>query len=557
MVKRTNMWLMAFGLFVPVLLLLAVAEMPFAKTEKPKLVVFVIVDQMRADHLTRFAGVYRNGFARLIRDGAIFTNAHHDHSYTVTAAGHATLSTGAFPSRHGIVGNNWFDRVENKRVYCAEDTNAALLGYPDEKADEGRSPRRLLAPTFGDWLKTQSPKSKVFGVARKDRAAIYGTGLKANGAFWYNDNNGNFISSEYYYKSYPKWVEVFNQSRAVDTFYGQNWQKLMPEETYFLAREDSFATEGDGKNTAFPHTFTSASGSPDKRYFSKLENSPFIEKLVFDFSRTLIENEHLGEDDAPDVLVIGNSAADGIGHDYGPLSQESMDYFLRLDGYLGDFFSFLDEKIGKENYLFVLSSDHGVLPLPEELARRGFESKRIAGQEAQTVLQDALNQLSQELGVTGQIVTGIQNSALFVNYQIAAEKNISPAELDKRLIEKLTAISFIEDVFTKDELASVNSNGRPYQDRFRHSYHPDRSGDLFFRLKQYYLIHGARGTSHGSPYNYDTHVPLVFAGSGIQNMQDNTKVRTVDAAPTIAEILGITPPGEIDGKSLLEMINVK
>jgi predicted AlkP superfamily pyrophosphatase or phosphodiesterase len=554
MVKRTILWLTAFGLFVPVLLLLTAGKQPVAKTEKPKLVVLVIVDQMRADHLTRFAGVFQHGLARLLREGAIFTDAHQDHSYTVTAAGYATLSTGAFPSRHGIVGNNWFDRIENKRVYCAEDTNAALLGYPNKRAASGRSPRRLLVPTFGDWLKLQSPKSKVFGVARKDRAAIYGTGLKADGAFWYNGDDGNFISSEYYDKSYPKWVEAFNQSRAVEAFYGRSWQKLMPEETYFLAREDTFATEGNGKNTAFPYAFTSESGKPDESYYDKLENSPFIEKLVFDFSRALIENEHLGEDNAPDVLVIGNSAADNIGHDFGPLSQESMDYFLRLDGYLGDFFSFLDEKIGKENYLIILSSDHGVLPLPEELARRGFDSKRIAGQEAQVVLQDALIQLSQELGVTGRVVTGIQNRALFVNYQIAAEKNISPADLDKRLVEKLTAISFIEDVFTKDELASANSNGRPYQDRFRHSYHPDRSGDLFIRLKKYYLIHGAYGTSHGSTYDYDTHVPLIFAGSGIRNMQHNAKVRTVDAASTIAAILGIEPAGEIDGRSLLEVI---
>ncbi|MFQ5631705.1 MAG: alkaline phosphatase family protein, partial [bacterium] len=334
---------------------------------KPKLVVLIVVDQMRADHLTRFAGVYKHGFARLSNEGAVFTDAYHDHAYTVTAAGHATISTGAFPSRNGIVGNEWFDRSEKKKVYCAEDTSAALLGYPEKGAGKGRSPRRLLVPTFGDWLKSQSPKSKVFGVSRKDRAAIYGTGSKADGAFWYNIDDGNFITSEYYYHKYPEWVEAFNTSRSVDAFYGKNWQKLMPEEVYFLAREDTFATEGGGAQTAFPHSLASKSGKPDQMYYSRLTGTPFLEKLMLDFARAMVENEALGQDEAPDVLVVGCSGADAIGHAYGPLSQESMDYFLRLDRNLGDFFAFLDKKISKENYITVLSSDHGVLPMPEEL----------------------------------------------------------------------------------------------------------------------------------------------------------------------------------------------
>ncbi|NIR50319.1 alkaline phosphatase family protein [candidate division KSB1 bacterium] len=531
---------------------------PSEKSARPKLAVVVVVDQMRADHLTRFEGVYEHGFARLLNQGATFTTAYHDHAYTVTGAGHASISAGVHPSRHGIVGNHWYDRAESKEVYCAEDTTCPLLGYPEEEADNGRSPVRMLASSLGDWLKEQSPESKVFGIGRKDRAAIFSAGLKADGAYWYNDGDGNMITSKYYMTSYPAWVKKFNESRVVDTYFQEGWHKLKTEQTYFLAREDSFSAENDGKNTAFPYEFTTKSPKAAEQYYGDLQSTPFSDALLMEFAKALVENENLGRDDAPDILFIGCSAADAIGHTFGPLSQESLDHFLRLDAYLGQFFTFLDGKIGNDNYITVLSSDHGVMPLPEELARRGFDAKRVSKGELVVRVGKVLLDLSQELGVSERLISGITGFGVIVNYSAVADKGIRPQELDARLISRLKDLHPIEDVFSREDLTEGKTDGRPYRELYAHSFHPDRCGDLMFRIKEYYLLRSSPyGTTHGSPYPYDTHIPFVVSGPGIAKGQHTQKVRTVDIAPTLANILGIDRPVDLDGQSLFEEIKAK
>ncbi|MFQ5639368.1 MAG: alkaline phosphatase family protein [bacterium] len=524
------------------------------KFMRPKLAVVVVVDQMRADHLSRFAGVYKHGFGRILREGAIFTNAHHDHAYTVTGAGHATIATGAYPSHNGIVGNNWFDRKENKNVYCSEDTAAPLLGYPDSNLFNGRSPVRMLRTAIGDWLKEASPKSKVYGVGRKDRAAILTAGMKADAAYWYHLGDGRMITSEFYMKSYPQWVDDFNKSRMVDTFFEKGWQKFSHEETYFLAREDSFSAEYDGKHTAFPHAFTPASQKPDAHYYNALSVTPFSDKLILEFSKALVENEKLGEDDAPDILFVGCSAADAVGHRFGPLSQESLDHFLRLDSYLGDFFAFLDERIGKENYLIILSSDHGVMPMPEELIRRGFKAKRFSGLELQTKIRKATIDVSKELDISQRLIRGLSGFGLVVNYDSAKEAGVSRDELNSRLIDAYMRALPIEDIFNREDLADGMRDARPYQQLYAHSFHPERGGDLMLRMKEFYLTAGSHGTSHGSPYSYDTHVPIAFCGMGVRNGFFPGKVRTIDIAPTLADILGVAIPSDLDGQSLYEVI---
>ena len=245
----------------------------------PRLVVVIVVDQMRADHLTRFAGVYRHGLARLYRDGAVFSNAHHEHAFTSTSPGHATLSTGCFPSHHGIVNNDWFDRSLNQEIYSVQDDSALLLGYTSSRTKDGRSPMNLLRTTLGDWMKSGNPDSKVFGVARKDRAVILSTGHKADGAFWYNSDDGHLVTSTYYFKAYPEWVEEFNQSGYVNRYADSVWSRILPEEVYFLSREDSFPTEADGKHTQMPYRFAGNKDKVDKAYFGYLEDTPFIEAL--------------------------------------------------------------------------------------------------------------------------------------------------------------------------------------------------------------------------------------------------------------------------------------
>ncbi len=522
---------------------------------KPKLVIVVVVDQMRADHLTRFSSVYKHGFARLLREGAVFTNAHHDHAYTVTAVGHATIATGAFPSRHGIVGNNWYDRKEKKSVYSCEDTSYALLGYPDKLAKNGRSPRLMLALTIGDWLKAQSSESKVFTVSRKDRAAILSAGMKANCAYWYNPDDGNIITSEYYAKTYPEWVNEFNNSRIVDEYFQAGWEKMMPEEMYSLAREDKFSAENDGQNTTFPHSFATNSPKPDITYYKALQNTPFSDDLILKFAEAIIENEKLGLDSSPDLLYIGCSAADAIGHNFGPRSQESMDHFLRLDGYLGDFLSYLDNRIGSDSYTVALSSDHGVMTLPEDLARSGIDAKRVSSREVNRKLGDEISRISKELGISEKLIINRSNNALLVNYDAAEKKGISTEELNNLLIDRLKKIDPITDIFTRKELLNPAKNDHEYLEAYRHTFHPDRTGDLFLRFKKFHLLRTSKqGTTHGSPYEYDTHVPIVFCGPGVKNSNYSQRVRTVDIAPTLADILGIKPISEIDGRSLLPVI---
>lgn len=524
------------------------------KTDRPKLAVVIVVDQMRADHLSRLAGVYKHGFGRLLRQGAVFTEAHHDHAYTVTAVGHTAISTGTYPSRNGIVGNNWFDRIENRTVYCCEDPTYGLLGYPDADAVKGRSPLRMLVPTIGDWLKAQSPQSQVFAVSRKDRAAILSAGKNANGAYWYDSADGNLITSKYYSKSYRPWVKAFNASRIVDDYFQVSWSKVATEETYFLAREDTFGAENDGEKTAFPYELTTKSGKPDAEYYGALTETPFCDALILQFAKALVENENLGMDQAPDLLFISCSAADAIGHKFGPFSQESMDHFLRLDAYLGEFFAFLDRRIGENNYVAVLSSDHGVMPMPEELVRRGFDAKRLSGGTLFAQIKKAAVKVAKELGISQRLITGMSGYGLNVNYRAAEAKGVAPQQLDRKLIAELRKLPAIADVFAKEDLNGGTNGGREYQNGYAHSFYLDRSGDLTLRLKKYQLIHGSHGTTHGSPYRYDTHVPIVFCGATIQNGPHAQPVRTVDIAPTLAEILGIRPQMQVDGKSLYEII---
>jgi predicted AlkP superfamily pyrophosphatase or phosphodiesterase len=529
-------------------------ENPNRKSKNtPRLAVVIVVDQMRADHLTRFAGVYRHGLARFYRDGAVFTDAHHEHAFTSTSPGHATLSTGCFPSHHGIVNNDWFDRSLNQEMYSVQDDSTPLLGYTPYKAKNGRSPRNLLRSTLGDWMKSSNPASKVFGVARKDRAVILSVGHKADGAFWYNSDDGHLITSTYYSKTYPEWVTEFNQSGYVNRYADSIWTRLLPEEAYFLSREDSFPTEADGKHTQMPYRFAGSKDKLDKAYFSYLEDTPFIEGLIFQFAKLLVEKENMGQDEVPDLLFVGCSAADAVGHRYGPLSEEDMDYYLRLDRDLGKFFDYLDQHVGKDNYIVALSSDHGVLPLPEELARRGFPSKRYSRKELREKIARAFGSISKDHGVTRSFRKEIDDG-IFLDYELARKNGISPEKLDSIVVSYLQNIDPIEGAYAARELQQNDVDKRPYIYRYRHSFYKERSPDIFLRLKPYYLLSSGFGTSHGSPYGYDTHVPLVFMGPGIQQGRHGEKVRTVDLAPTLAEILGISPESEIDGQSLVSAI---
>lgn len=544
---RFRKTLIVFVLGLTALLFNSCLQSCKSKSQPPKLAVVIVVDQMRPDHLTRFASLYEGGLARLLAEGAIYEEAHHDHAATETAVGHATISSGVFPSKHGIIGNDFYQRSIKKNVYAAEDSASKILGAPEMS---GRSPLLLQTSTIGEWLKAANSNSKVFAVARKDRSAIMMAGHHPDGAYWYNSRNGQFITSTYYRQDYPEWVQSFNAAGHADVYFENGWERAFPADAYHLAHEDDFPFEYDGVHTTFPHRFSDFSEAPDSRYYSMLTATPFGDELVFKFAKELFINENIGSDEHPDLLFIGCSAADAIGHAFGPNSQEAEDYYLRLDQYLADVFAFLDERVGKQNYTVVLSSDHGVLPLPEELARRGFPARRLPSDSVRQVVNDAVAAVAAELALPASPVFGY-NHGLLCDYTVLPA-HVTQSEFEQALTAKLQELDFIAEVFTRDELAAGATDGRALMELYVHNYYPDRGADVILCPKEYTLITSSKfGTSHGSPYHYDTHVPLVFAGAGISPARHEEKVRTVDIAPTLAALLGLTPPPDLDGRNLL------
>ena len=516
--------------------------------EGPRLVVVISVDQMRADYLERFDDRFTGGLARLLSDGAVFEDAHQDHAMTSTAPGHATIATGAFPARHGLVQNDWYDRAMARSVYSVEDPTAQIIGIPDAP---GRSPVNLKTNTLGDWLKRRSRGSKVFSVAVKDRAAIPMGGKRPNGVYWYYLPTGQFVTSAFYRREYPDWVDRFNAAEPAAAYNGRNWERLFPESTYVASREDDFPPEFDGRSTTFPHWIgvMEEDGGWDRFYRKILLHSPFADELTFAFVRELVVNEELGADDRPDILFVGCSAADYIGHAYGPYSQEVEDYYLRLDHQLDSLFVFLDETVGRANYLVVLTADHGVMTMPEELARRGFGGERASKRALGTLAKQAIGpdtasrepdhgpQVRQMSGVVIEFPRGTSEQD-----QVAARRAVAAA---------LRESPAILEAYTADELLPGEDGDRPHFGAFRRSFYPDRSPDVVILPHDNVLVTNLdHETSHGTPHPFDSHVPLVFAGPGIAPGRHPARVRTVDIAPTLAAILGVRPMGTIDGRVL-------
>jgi predicted AlkP superfamily pyrophosphatase or phosphodiesterase len=518
-------------------------------TDPPRLLVVLVVDQMRADYLDRFSPQFTGGFARLLSDGANFTETHQDHAATVTAVGHATISTGVYPSRHAIVGNDFLERTEDRDVYNSLDESAPILGYPDEP---GRSPRRLRRDGLGDWLKRASPASKVYSVAIKDRAAIMMADQAPDGVFWYLGSSGTFVTSSYYAAAYPAWVDSFNTSGLVDSYFTRGWTRLLPEDQYGASREDSFPAEAGGRWFTFPYNFSerfdNGTGRPNRSYYSFLRRTPFGDEITLEFAKEMVRNERLGVDDAPDILFVGASAGDYIGHRWGPYSQEIQDHYLRLDGYLGQFFSFLDETVGAENYAVALTADHGVAAAPEEMVRRGQDARRIQGSVFREAILGAITGAMAELGIREQPGVRYMEGLIF-EASDSGETAVPVSGLSEAVAARLREVDIISSAFSAEDVSRADADGESVVSMFRRSYHPERSPDVMLNMKPHYLL-GGDIAQHGSAHRYDTHVPLIFNGPGFVSGWHSGRVRTVDIAPTLGALLGIEVPDDLDGQAL-------
>jgi hypothetical protein len=507
-------------------LTLCLCALEAAPRKKPKLVVLVAVDQFRYDYLLRFRAEFKGGLARLLDKGAVFTNAHYEHFPTVTAIGHSTMLSGATPSISGIVGNEWFDRETGKQITSVSDDSTNLVGAEGVR---GASPRRLLVSTIADELKMADARSKAIGISSKDRSAILPAGRMADAAYWFDATTGNFVSSSYYMREMPGWAAQFNKSRVVDQWAGKDWRPL------------------DAGQNSKP--FLALGAKAERAYYNNLDRSPYGNELLVLFAEAAVEGEQLGTDDITDVLTVSFSANDRIGHAVGPDAPEVRDISIQTDRFLQTFFDYLDNKIGAGNYVAVLTADHGVAPLPEVMAKRKMPGGRIPEGAVLNAVQTAL---ASRFG-QGQWVIGKSGPAPYFNYNLIREKKLSHEEVENVAADAVRAVPHIYRVYTRTELKAGRVLNDLIDRRVSAGFHQDRCSDLFIVSEPYWLFE-ASGTSHGTPYNYDSHVPVVFMGPGIKPGRYNARTAVNDIAPTLATLLEVETPSPGGGTGVADSI---
>lgn len=512
--------------------------------DPPPLTVVLVVDQMPIHLLERYDDRFEGGLRRLLDRGAVLTRARHRHGIPHTAPGHATLSTGQHPSTHGIVSNNWPDRSTGRWIYAVGDSTAPLVGGDGP----GRSPARLESPTLGTLLKAARPGARVVSVAPKDRSAILMGGRDADGAYWFDARTGRWITSSWYRSELPDWVDAFNASGLADSLAGTPWTPLGDDSVEFRSREDDAPYENSGENTTFPHDATrpqSGSGwAPRFRW------TPWLDEVTLELARAAITALDLGGDDVPDLLWVGLSASDFIGHAFGPWSREVEDNVRRLDRALGAFFRDLDRRLGAEGYAVALSADHGVVPMPEWAASRGNDARRLDAADVAGLLRPAVDRAAAAEGADGPVDASLAYLGVYLRFPPGLPE---PAvrRVTAEAAEAVAAHPRISDAFTDAELAA--GSARPFADAFRRSRFPGRSPDIFLLGREHDLMAGPGITAHLSPYDHDVRVPMIVMASGIVAGRYGPDVGTADLAPTLARLLGLSGEG-FGGRVLTEVL---
>lgn len=498
------------------------------------------------------------GFRYLLEQGMHFTNARYRHANTETAPGHATLGTGADPARHGIVANAWIDAESGDFVYNTEDDRHHLIGS-DPKRHEGVSPRNLLTSTFADELVMDSNGgSRAFSVSSKDRGAIL-PGGHAGKAFWLSRSSGTYVTSTYYYDDYPAWVKRWNDAKPMQRYAGTSWTLLRDRSGYLYADQDDQPWEVDlpGFGRTFPHAFG------DGRYFPLFVSlSPMADELTLDFAKTLIENEGVGAGPDTDFMAVSFSATDYAGHVFGPGSLESEDTILRLDRLLADLFSFVDERVGLENTVIVLSADHGGAEAPEQAILMGIDAGRMPlnfFREPNPVAEALKNRFGRD-----DLIVGPSHPYLYLNTKAMAEADLDPDEVEAFVVREVTKLPAITRAFSRADLTAPQASDEALADAVRRSRHPARSGQIHLVQPPYWFMHSTEEASklgleslaaiHGSPWAYDRHVPIFFAGNGIRARKVARPVGPHEIAPTLSAYLGVKPPSGSDGSVLEEVL---
>ncbi len=547
---------MKHALLVPVLVL-ALARAGSGQAEGPgappvsgaRLVVVVSVDQMRYDYLVRFKPLFKGGFKTLIDRGAVFSNARYRHANCETGPGHSVILSGRNAWQSGIVANSWFDSSLGRPVNVVDDPTVRPVGGEGR----GASPASFMGFTLGDMLKKASPDAKVVGVSMKDRAAILMAGPRGDAASWYEQATGRFITSTYYMKTAPPWLDDLNRRHVPDSYGGKTWTRLLGDQSLYLkhAGEDDVPSEADTKDTTFPHALPAA-GTP--ALYDSFRRTPFMDELTLEVTLDAMNAHGLGEDAVPDVLAVGFSATDVIGHAFGPDSQEMMDQMLRLDRILKRLLDAAEAKAGAGRVLVVLTADHSVMPLVESLQKQGFAARRVSPGSLQTAGMKAL--VARFPGAK-DLVASYLAPDFYLNLDSIARQGLRRRDVEQTLADALLATGDVAKVYTASSFAGEipSLSDDPYYDAIRRSYFAPRSPHVIARLKEYmYLTSYPGGTGHGTSYEYDRHVPVVFMGPKIMAGTYEGDTGPEDIAPTLGLLLGIDYPLQDARRRLTEMI---
>ena len=530
--------------------LLGFALTPLAQAEaqpRPKLVLAILVDQLRYDYLERFENQFsQRGFRLLMQEGAFLTYAHYDYAPTVTGPGHASFLSGTTPSSHGIISNDWFDKRSLKALNCVGDADAETVGAPGTAGK--RSPRNFIGSTFADELRLRY-QSKVVGISLKDRGAILPAGRKPQGAYWFDSASGNFITSSYYRKELPEWVQAFNAQKRPAAIIGQTWKRLLEPSAYLWP--DEAAGEGrlpgEAKGT-FDHTVQLSKTEG----FETIAPTPFGNQLLADFALAAVEGEHLGEGPNPDLLCVSFSSTDLVGHAFGPYSQEVQDIILRLDRQLEALFQQLDQKIGLANLTIVLTADHGVAPTPEFAVEQGLDGKRV---DAVPLMGDLLAQLEARFGPGKYLLSPrLSDGNLYFNHNTLREKQIPAEDLAVFIREWALNTGSFQAAYSRSQLLDGRAPG-PLGQRVLNGYNAERSGDIVLVSKAFTILGGGHsGTTHGSPYSYDSHIPVLLFGQAFKPGRCADSFPMSDLAPTLSTTLGMTEPAGCTGKPFTQVL---
>jgi predicted AlkP superfamily pyrophosphatase or phosphodiesterase len=531
------------------ILILAMASVNTkAQSKAPKLIVGVVVDQMRTDYIYRYWSRFgEGGFKRLVNEGFFCKNTHFNYIPTYTGPGHASIYTGATPSAHGIIGNDWFVRETGKEMYCCDDANVKPVGTANEHCK--MSPKNQLTTTFGDELELfTNGKAKVFGIALKDRSSILPVGHSGDGAFWYDFDKGNFISSDWYVKQLPAWLNDYNAKGMVKKYLQQGWNTLYPVETYTnsLTDDSKYELAPNGKKPpVFPYDYKA---QLEKNDLTIIRSTPWGNTITKELAIECLKAEGLGKDDISDVLAISFSCTDIIAHAYGIRSVEVEDVYLRLDKDIEELLKTLDAEVGKENYVLFLTADHGAA----ETASYLKDMKIPAGYIKETVLLTALKKFClKQYG--DSLISSISNQQIFLNMQKLWQMKLSQDDVERTLAMKLIQMDGIAEAYPSSVLKYETGKGETIKNLMAEGYNHKRSGNVAFSYLPGWLDIPETGTTHGSAFTYDTHVPLIFFGAGIKKGESVKNYDITEIAPTISILLNNPFPNGCISKPIEEV----